>query len=440
MKKIWYLILLSCILIVPSYANPASKPSSSAYILTVNSAIGPAVAQYIDDGIDSAIDNHAQFIILQLDTPGGLDKSMRQIIKKILNATIPVIAYVAPKGARAASAGTFIVYAAQVAAMAPGTNIGAASPVSLTPTNNNAPKQKKNNVSKKKVSQDAIAYISSLAELRNRNKSFAVAAVKEAKSISANQALKSNVIDLMATDINDLLKQLNHKTITMKHNQTITLKTENITLHNYQANWQIKLLTILTEPSFAYILLILGIYGILFEFFNPGAIVPGVIGALAIILALYGLHLLPINYAGLALIILGIIFFVSEVFVPSFGALGIGGTIAFIFGSLLLLKADMALYGIPWEIIALMSCINLLVLSGLVILALKARKRPKVSGHANLIGHKGIIIAVTKDNTYWVMIAGERWHCWSNDNLMPGQQVIVNSVDGLNLQVKIIKE
>jgi len=414
--------------------------ASSIYILKIDSSINPAIAEYIQTGLASAKKEQAVAVILQLDTPGGLDKSMRQIIKDMLASPIPIITYVAPKGARAASAGTFILYASHIAAMAPGTNLGAASPVSLMP-NQTTPEQSKDknnsdqSVLNKKVIADAIAYITSLAELRNRNKQFAIAAVQNAKSITAQQALKQNVINYIAPNIASLLKQINGVKVNLD-DKTVILDTKQANLIYYQADWRVKLLTVITDPSVAYILLIIGIYGLLFEFFHPGAILPGVAGALALIVALYALQMLPISYAGLALIILGIIFFISELFVPSFGALGIGGTIAFVIGSIMLMDTHIPTYGIPWELIALMTVINALVLGSLIFLVLRARKRPKQSGSAVLIGHHAHVIGINHDGSYWVMINGERWRAHSHQPLKVQQTVIVKAMHGLELEVE----
>lgn len=413
-----------------SIAKAATAPN--VYVLEVNGAISPAIAEYIDNGLNSAKKNQADAIILQLDTPGGLDKSMRDIIKDILDSPIPVITYVAPKGAHAASAGTFILYASHIAAMAPGTNLGAASPISLMPTQSDD--KKTNDTSHKKVMADAIAYITSLAELRDRNKQFAIQAVQDAKSITANQALKENVINYIAPNIEDLLKQVNGSKVKLDDN-TVTLNTTNAHLVYYQADWRVKLLSIITDPSIAYVLLIVGLYGLLFEFFHPGALLPGVVGGLCLIMALYALQMLPISYAGLALIILGIIFFVSELFIPSFGALGIGGTIAFIIGSIMLMDTNIPTYGIPWQLIALMTVINGIVLGTLIFLVLRARRRPKQSGSAVLIGHHAHVIGVNDDGSYWVMINGERWRAHSREELKLQQEVVVKAMHGLELEV-----
>lgn len=407
--------------------------TSRVEVLTVNGAISPAIAEYIHLGLDSAKKNQTIAVVLQLDTPGGLDKSMRSIIKDILNSPIPVITYITPQGARAASAGTFILYASHIAAMAPGTNLGAASPISLVPTqSSDKPKQ---DTSHKKVTSDAIAYITSLAELRQRNKQFAVQAVEQAKSITAKKALADNVINYVAPNLDNLLKQINGTQLTL-NDKTVTLNTLDAQLIYYQADWRVKLLTIITEPSIAYILLIIGLYGLLFEFFHPGAILPGVIGGLSLITALYALQMLPISYAGLALVILGIIFFISELFVPSFGALGIGGTLAFIFGSIMLMDTHIPMYGIPWQLIALMTIINGLVLGTLILLVLKARKRPKQSGSATLVGHHAHVVGINHDGSYWVMVNGERWRAHSHETLKLQQDVVVKTIHGLELEVE----
>ncbi|HET9680017.1 MAG TPA: nodulation protein NfeD, partial [Gammaproteobacteria bacterium] len=302
-------------------------------MLTVEGPIGPAIAQHIISGLENAAQARADLVILRMDTPGGLSTAMREIIKAILASPIPVVTYVAPKGARAASAGTYILYASHIAAMAPATNLGAATPVPVggAPADKPESDSEKNNADEgsamqHKVINDAVAYIRGLAELRGRNADWAEQAVREAASLPAEQALEKNVIDVMATDVADLLQKIDGKTVIID-GQAIKLDTSGMVIEKIETDWRTDLLSILTNPTIAYMLMLAGIYGLMFEGFNPGAILPGVVGAVCLLLALFAFQLLPVNYAGVALIVLGIGFMVGEMFVPSFGALGLGGLI-----------------------------------------------------------------------------------------------------------------
>jgi len=333
-------------------SKPPKTAAKTAALLEITGAIGPAVQDFIHRGLGRAVKQGDQVVILRIDTPGGLSKSMRGIIKDILSSPIPVIAYVAPSGARAASAGTYILYASHIAAMAPGTNLGAATPVSIVSpgTGKDKKKAKAKSASMLKAINDAKAYIRSLAQLRGRNVKWAEKAVSEAASLSAQEALKINVINFVAKNIPDLLRQANGKTVIVQGNQK-ELKTVGLSVKQIMPDWRTKFLAVITDPSVAYILLMIGFYGLFFEFANPGFVVPGVVGAICLLLALYAFQLLPINYAGLGLILLGMAFIVAEAFMPSFGALGIGGVISFVIGSIMLLKTDVTGYRLPWGLI-----------------------------------------------------------------------------------------
>ncbi len=420
--------------------NATATNSKTAILLDIKGGIGPATQDFISRGIKKAADLNASAIILRIDTPGGLSKSMRYIIKDILSSPVPVISYVAPSGARAASAGTYILYASHVAAMAPGTNLGAATPVAIgTPGGKSDDKDKEKQASKKpsasekKALNDARAYIRSLAQLRGRNVKWAEKAVVEAESLSAKEALKLNVINFIAIDIPDLLKKANGMKVDIQGKSSV-VQTEGVAVQQIQPDWRTKFLAVITDPSVAYILLMIGFYGIFFEFMNPGFVVPGVVGAIALLLALYSFALLPINYVGLGLIILGIAFIVAEAFVPSFGALGIGGVISFVIGSIMLLKTKMIGYIIPMYLIIIIAIVTVVFFLLVLSMALRSRRRPVVSGREAVVGQRGKILI--SDERIWVRIEGERWQCRSHVSLKEGQEVVVKSVEGLILVVE----
>jgi membrane-bound serine protease (ClpP class) len=440
-------IFLTCIiasLLVFSLSSRSASISSqgpTALVINMKGGIGPAVQDFVHRGIATASRHNAKVIILRIDTPGGLSTSMRGIIQDILSSPIPVISFVAPSGARAASAGTYILYASHIAAMAPGTNLGAATPVNIgTPSQPDAKEKSKpvkEDASKRKALNDARAYIRSLAQMRGRNVKWAELAVTKAESLSAEEALKLNVITLMAKNIPDLLQKVDGTKITLKGN-VVTMQTKGLTIKVMHHGWRYKFLKAITDPSVAYILLMIGFYGLFFEFMHPGFAVPGVIGAICLLIGLYALQMLPVNYAGLALIILGLAFIVTEAFLPSFGILGIGGIISFIIGSIMLMKAEMFGYGIPVPVIITVVLFTVVFVGGIMYLALSSRKRPVVSGTSLLLGKIGV---VKKDNQgQWVRVEGERWQCKSDGTIQSGDSVQVKAVDGLTLLVEKVEE
>ena len=381
LKRLLALFILASSLLMFANNIMAKNAQPIAAVVEIKGSIGPATQDFIERGLRQAQQDNAQLVVLKIDTPGGLSKSMRGIIQAILASPIPVISYVAPSGARAASAGTYILYASHIAAMAPGTNLGAATPVAIgTPGGSKDDNQKssKKSASELKAMNDAKAYIRGLAQLRGRNVKWAERSVSQAESLSAQEALKINVINVIAKNIPTLLKKINGKVVSID-GQDKRLKTTGLSIKVIHADWRTKFLTVITDPSVAYILLMIGFYGLLFEFINPGFIVPGVAGGICLLLALYAFQLLPINYAGLGLIVLGLAFIVGEAFLSSFGALGIGGVIAFVVGSVLLVRSDAPAFGIRWELIAGTAVVTLLFFLVILQMAFRAFQLPTIS-------------------------------------------------------------
>jgi len=402
--------------------------------LEIKGAIGPASSSYLKAGMAKAVSQDAQMILIELDTPGGLSASMREMIQEITNSTIPVITFVSPKGARAASAGTYLLYASHVAAMAPGTNLGAATPVSMMPTPK-IPDANGTSTStlEKKAINDAMAYIKSLAELNDRNISWALDAVKEAKSLSSQEALRHGVIDLIAEDTQALLVSLEGRVVTVS-DENITLSTEGTVIERFEADWKTRFLSIITNPNIAYILLLIAIYGIFFELMNPGALFPGIIGVISGVIALYALNMIPFDYAGLLLIILGIAFMVAEVFIAGFGILGIGGVIAFALGSVLLFDAETLGVGVSIPLIVAFTLVSLGFFIFVLQFLVRARGVKVVTGLEEMIGSSAKVIESTGE-TYRVRCHGEIWNAESESELEVGQDVRVESLSGLTLHV-----
>jgi len=425
----------------------AAAPSVA--VLKIDGAITPAIADYVAAGLTQASQREAALVVLEMDTPGGLDTSMRSIIKAILASPVPVASFVHPSGARAASAGTYILYASHIAAMAPATNLGAATPVQIglggaadepAPEKANDGKDDKKRRSGKgsvlanKQIHDASAYIRGLAQLRGRNAEWAERAVREAVSLSADEARKLNVIDVIAKDVPDLLKKLDGRKVTVAGIER-TLETAGGRAVAFEPNWRTQLLAVIANPSVALILMMVGIYGLLFEFSHPGIALPGILGGICLLLALYAFQLLPINYAGLGLIFLGIALMVAEAFVPSFGVLGIGGIAAFVIGAVILVDTDIPGFGIPLGLIVPVSVLSAVAVFFVVTMALRARRRPVVSGREELVG---AVAEVLEDfsGEGWARVHSETWRVSSATPLKAKQRVRVTGIHGLVLAVE----
>lgn len=428
----------------------AAGPASSALLLRVDGAISPASADYVERGIALAAQQHAAVVVLELDTPGGLDTSMRGIIKAILASPVPVVGYVAPSGSRAASAGTYILYACHVAAMAPATNLGAATPIQLiggasplpaTPAPAPGSKDAKppsnpasQDTETRKVTNDAVAYIRALAERRGRNADWAEQAVREAVSVSAEQALKLHVIDLIASDLPQLLADIDGRRVTLADGEQL-LHTRGLAVQTLSPDWRSRFLAVIADPSIAYLLLLVGLGGLLFEGYSPGAVLPGVAGAICLLLALYAFQMLPVNYAGLALIALGVCLIIAETFVPAYGTLGVGGVVAFVIGSVILMDTSVPGYGLSLPLVLGVSIAAALVLVGIVWMALRARGQPVVSGREQMVGSVGVAVG-DFDRLGTVHVHGERWQALTRAPLRNGEAVQVTGIDGLILSVK----
>jgi membrane-bound serine protease (ClpP class) len=434
----------ACIAALPA---PGWGAPGTVTQVTIDGPIGPATAEHVRRGLEHAARDGHRLVILQMDTPGGLDTSMREIIKTVLASPVPVASYVAPGGARAASAGTYILYASHVAAMAPGTNLGAATPVAIggppggeaprpsaPPASAQAPASAPGSALERKQVNDAVAYIRGLAQLRGRNADWAERAVREAVSLPAADALAQRVIDLVAPDVDSLLRQVDGRTVQVQGRE-VKLETAGATVVPHEADWRVRLLAALTHPSVALMLMMIGIYGLFFEFSNPGVGIPGVLGGICLLLALYALQLLPVDYAGLGLVLLGVALMAAEAFAPSFGVLGLGGALAFGIGAVILIDTDAPGFGIPLAFIVTLAAVSALVIGAIATMALKARRRAVVTGDEALAGSLAEVQETDAEGA-WVLHAGERWRAHGTAPLRPGQQARVLGRRGLVLEVE----
>ena len=431
------------LLLATIWSKPTAASPFTVVELDIEGAIGVATADYVRAGIDKAAAVDADLVIIKIDTPGGLMKPTRSIIKDILGSPVPIAVYVTPAGARADSAGTYILLAAHITAMAPTTHLGAATPIPVLGSDRNTgdendESEESPTASDRKIINDAVSYIRGLAERHGRNADWAETAVTEGATLTATEALEQNVIEFIATDRAELLALLDGYEIRAA-DQTRTLSTADAEVIEFGPDWRIRLLTVISNPEIVILLGLIGLYGLMYEGWNPGAIVPGVVGAICLLLAGYALQVIPVNYAGLALIVIGISLMVAEAFAPSFGALGIGGIAAFIFGAIIMFDTGVPGFGISYGFVIGVALVFAALIIWLLGYLLRLRRRGAVSGVESVIG--GVATALEDfSDTGKVWHQGEAWKARSSAPVTRNQQVVINNMDGLVLVVEPVQQ
>ena len=458
--------ILKCLFAFLLLFTSANVQADDVWVIEVNGGIGPATSDYLTREIEQAHDEQAKLIILKMNTPGGLDTSMRDIIRSITTSPIPIATWVGPAGSRAASAGTYILLASHIASMAPGTNLGAATPVSLgggkgpsnplspqeeankddnataneqsSPKEDNSEQVKATTAMEKKVINDASAYIVSLAKLHNRNEEWAEKAVREAASLDSENALELNVIDFIASDLQQLVEMSNGRTITINGvSQQVQLN--DVAFVEREQDWRFSLLSVIANPNVAYILMLIGIYGLLLEFYNPGVGLPGVLGGICLLLAMYSLQMLPVSYAGLALILLGIALMVAEAFSPSFGIFGLGGVAAFTLGSIMLMDTEVPGYQIALPLIIGISLFSVAFIVVTISMLVRVRNKPVTTGMEAVVGEVGKVVSGFP-GAGRVLVEGEIWQAKCANELQAGQLIRVTKLTGLLLDVEALPD
>ncbi len=459
-------LLLLCAVAASAQASAPAAPAAVAVVVDLEGPIGPAVKDHVVRAIAAAAERRAAVVVLRMDTPGGLDESTRDIVKAILASSVPVVTFVSPSGARAASAGAYILYASHVAAMAPATNVGAATPVAVggasperppreepagaaprdavprdarpgpvgdAPSGRSSASGEPRNAAERKAVNDSAAYLRGLAELRGRNADWAEQAVRAAASLPAEEALAQGVIDVVAPDLPALLERIDGRQV-VTASGTVALATAGVVVERIETDWRTRLLAIVTNPTIAYGLLLIGIYGLLLEGYNPGALVPGIIGAIALVLALFSFQVLPVNYAGLALILLGVLMLLGEVLMAGTGVLAIGGLVAFVFGSVILIDTDVPGFGVSRTLIASIAVTAGALMLGTMWLAARGQRRPVTTGVEQLL-HDDAVVVEPFTGRGRVRVHGETWFAVADVPLAAGQRVRIVRVDGLTLHV-----
>jgi membrane-bound serine protease (ClpP class) len=432
---------------LPLLASGVAAPPQ-AVVLQIDGAIGPAVADYVVRELRGVRQAETRLFVLRMNTPGGLDTSMREIVRAILSSPVPVATYVAPSGARAASAGTYITYASAIAAMAPGTNLGAATPIRLGAPGlpGRAPQQPAGQKEKggegteptdaetRKAVNDAVAYIRGLAELNGRNADWAAEAVRTAVSLPASEALKLHVIDVIADDVPDLLRQIDGRVVKVA-GKSERLATAGLEVVTAAPDWRTELLAVITDPNVAFLLMLLGVYGLIFEFLNPGAVAPGLVGGISLLVALYALNLLPINYAGAALVLLGIGLMVAEAHIGSFGVIGVAGIVAFVIGAIMMFPSGAPGFTLSLSVVAAATIMTAALFLLVLTMLLRSRRRPVVTGKEGLLGAEGETVAWNGDEGR-VRVNGEIWRARAQRPLEAGARIKVIDREGLVLVVE----